>query len=122
MPITGTKTQDDEQKAQVRFQFQTGDKNIYSTTRTNSMEVGVLKQQGYSALDELFAGGVSTNVMFAKDGKFATAIIQMSMKIKSLNGGLISGPYQTDLQEKFEINNVKYRIDVESFRGINFQK
>lgn len=38
------------------------------------------------------------------------------------SGGLVPGPYQTDIQQLFEYNGMEYRFDVENVRGHNLRK
>ncbi|MEI1276936.1 hypothetical protein V6Z05_01300 [Leptospira venezuelensis] len=111
--------------ASVKFQLQQG-KNDYfwDTVRVNPERPGVLKRQGFNALDQLEYDVKNKHNLhkplpkgFHKSEKFKQAIEKMRGKIsrspmpKSVN--------KTNLQETFDFKGKEYRIDVENLSGQN---
>jgi RHS repeat-associated protein len=121
-PIKEDKDDDDDDFASVRFQVQTGTINIASNTQTNKIEVGVTKEQAYSALKTIHTTASKKESALVDNKDFRSAIIRVSEKIKAIKGGISKGVYQTTIQEKFKVGKKEYRIDVEVQRGKNFKK
>jgi hypothetical protein len=112
-----------EEIGEVRLQVQTGKDNIASVPlKAIAPKNYVTKDQGYQGLDKLFKDGIANNAdLNNNQGAFRTAIINMSKKIKGVQGGLPKGQNQTTLQELFMIGKKQYRVDLEVIRGTNFK-
>ena len=122
LPDTKPKDDDNDDFASVRFQVQTGRENISSTVRVNKLKIGVLKAQGYDALDQIYNDAIEIDPSLEKNKDFRSAIIKASEQIKAVDGSLSKGVNQTTIQSKFLHKKRQYRVDVEIQRGENFKQ
>jgi hypothetical protein len=104
----------------MRLQLQTGKKTPFGPPIVNSEQPGVTKSQVWAGLTALNAETAATNPGLAKSKEFQSAIIDMSKKVKNVQGGVTGG--RNVLRTEFQYQGRTYRIDLENLYGQNLRE
>ncbi|OQW89632.1 MAG: hypothetical protein BWK78_07565 [Thiotrichaceae bacterium IS1] len=104
----------------MRLQLQTGKKTPFGLPIVGPEKTGVTKSSVWAGLSALYAETLATNPGMAKSKEFQSAIIDMSKKVKNVQGGVTQGG--NILRTEFQYQGKKYRIDLENIYGHNLRE
>jgi len=103
----------------VVLQLQHRNNTIDSLILPALEEPGVTKSQAWLGLASLYNSNTASNNQWNR--AFRSAVINMSKKIKKLQGGL-GGINGNKLRSEFVFRKMLFRIDLENRAGINLKK
>jgi len=105
----------------MRLQLQTGKKNVYSdSSLLNTSDIGVTKAQVWTGLATMSQVVKGINPELAETKGFSAAVVNMSQKVKAIQGGVVQGG--NVLRSEFYYQGQKYRIDLENNYGHNLRQ